>query len=284
MARDGSPKPLLASTESVRDDHNGDNHEHDENAPLLANRSDNSPRYNGENPQEQVEIETASSVASGTPVRKAQGTYLSSISFIIGLCSAFLVVVVCAFIVPATVEEYGKRAIIIEPKGMSIDGFTRSGVRARVQAEFHVDADRCENRAMRTIGRLGMYLVHMVESDPTDVYVYLPEYDNLHVGTAKVPKMTASVRNGEVTHLDFLTDVSPGKITDIQRIADDWLKGRMGQLTVRGKADVPIKRGWIPLGTSSLAPTIVLEGQLLWKAAAKILLLRTKSLPKSDGS
>lgn len=287
MARDGSPKPLLERTESDRDGINGDYQEPDENAPLLAAGNNTIPRYDGEEQEEQEEHNSVRSVstASGVPVPKVEGKSWASIAAIIGLSLAFTCIIIGAFVIPASVEQYGKHALVIEPKGMSIDSFTRTGVRARVQADFYLDASRCKNSAMRNVGRLGMYVAHYLESEPTEVKVYLPEYDNMHVGTAKVPKVKASVRNGEVTRLDFVADVKPGKITNLQRITDDFMRGRMGELTMKGMADVPVSCSWlpwIPLGTTKLAPTIVLEGKSLLSSFTKILLAKAKS--KKSGS
>lgn len=284
MARDGSPKPLLERSESERDAVNNDYEEPTERTSLLA--SDNIPRYDGEEREESEERASISSVstASGVPVPKVEGKSWASITAITALSIAIIFIIIGVFVIPASVEQYGKRALVIEPKGMSIDSFTRTGVKARVQADFYLDAERCTNSAIRNIGRFGMYIAHYLESEPTEVKVYLPEYENMHVGTAKVPKVKASVRNGEVTRLDFVADIKPGKITNLQQITDDFVKGRMGELTMKGMAKVPIRcswLSWIPLGTTDLAPIVKLEGKGLWKAMTKVLLAKTKSKMES---
>lgn len=278
MARDGSPKPLLERTDSERDVMHINHPEEDENAPLLSSGNNTIPRYDGEEHSDR-ESQRSVSTASGVPVPKVEGRSWASITAIIVLSVMLILIIISAFILPSAVEEYATRAMVIEPRGMSIDSFTRTSVKARVQADFHLDASRCKNSAMRNIGRFGMYIAHHVESEPSEVKVFLPEYDDMHVGTAKVPKMKASVRNGEVTRLDFVADVKPGKTSDLQRIADDFVKGRMGELTIKGMTDVHVRcswLSWIPLGTTELAPTIVLEGKHLLFGAARILVAKTK--------
>lgn len=183
-----------------------------------------------------------------------------------------LLIICGAFVAPAAVQEYGKQSMVIEPKGISIESFTQTGVRARVQGYFRADASKVKNGAIRNIGRLGAYIVHTIESEETEIKVYLPEYDDLLIGIATVPKIYATIRNGEVTFVDFVADIKPAEVTDLQRIANDWLSGRMGQLTLKGVADVSIKSGIFHLGTTSLSQSIVLEGQSLWLSFANTFL------------
>jgi len=263
--------------------------EPDENVPLLSHTND-TPRYDGEETLEHPSAaaslrsirsgspSSVSSVESGVSVPKVRGKPWASFTAIVGLTIAALFMMAGLYVTPAIVEDYGKRSMVIEPTSMSIDSFTRTGVRARVQADFKIDASKCKNTVMRTIGRLGTYIVHMVESEETEVKVYLPEYDDMLIGIATVPKIHASLRNGEVTHLDFVADVRPGKVTGLQRITNDWANGRLGELTVKGMADVSFRHGAFPLGTLSIAPTLVLEGQTPWTTFAKIF-LSGKNLP-----
>jgi hypothetical protein len=262
--------------------------EPDENLPLLSHTND-TPRYDGEETLEPPSVAAASlrsihsgssssSVESGVSIPKVVGRPWASLAAIAGLIIAVLLLMAGLYFTPAIVEDYGKWSMVIEPTSISIDSFTPTGVRARVQADFKMDASRCKNTATRTIGRLGTYIVHMVESEETEVKVYLPEYDDMLIGIATMPKVHASLRNGEVTNLDFIADVRPGKITGLQRIINDWANGRLGELTLKGMADVSIRHGAFPLGTLSIAPTLVLEGQTPWITFAKIF-LSGKDLP-----
>ncbi|MCJ1231953.1 hypothetical protein MMC12_008633, partial [Toensbergia leucococca] len=67
--------------------------------------------------------------------------------------------------------------------------------------------------------------------------------------------------NGHTTHIDFLSDLVPGDIDGIRRIANDWLEGRLGQLRVKGVAKVALKSGIFSLGTQSLSQSLLFEGQ-----------------------
>ncbi|KFY91493.1 hypothetical protein V498_05431 [Pseudogymnoascus sp. VKM F-4517 (FW-2822)] len=262
-----SSRPLLGDSDEVA--HRASEERREENGedePLLSH-GHGTPRYDG------VEDHTPLSPATTSlrSIQSSDSSYCSSsatkgrswatITAITGLSMTVLLIISVLFFAPAAVEEYSKQSMVVDPYGLSIDSFTSTGVRARVQADFHLDAMKCRNSAIRTFGRLGTYIAHTIETEETEVKVYLPEYDNLLLGTATIPKVHASIRNGEVTHLDFLTDVKPAGTADLQRIVNDWLSGRMTQLTVRGMADVSLKSGLFHLGSKTIiSPTIVLEG------------------------
>jgi hypothetical protein len=264
MPVDESSQSLLGDADEATNPASEERHEeHGENAPLLSH-DDGTPRYDGGEAHGFLSPATTSlrSIQSGdSNYTAAKGKSWASITAITGLSVTVLLIISGLFFSPAVVEEYSRQSMVIEPTGLSIDSFTSTGVRARVQADFQLDAAKCKSSAMRTIGRFGTYIAHTVESEETEVKVYLPEYDNLLIGTATVPKVHASIRNGEVTHLDFLTDVKPAEATDLKRIANDWLSGRMTQLTVKGMVEVPLKSGIFNLGNKTISPTIVLEGQ-----------------------
>jgi hypothetical protein len=177
-----------------------------------------------------------------------------------------------AFFAPAVVEEYTKEALVIEPTSLSIDSFTSNGVKARVQASFRMDASRVKNKHVRNIGRFGTWIARAVESQESKVEVYLPEYGNILVGTAAVPRVVVDIRNGHTTAVDFLTDLEPGDMEGIRQVANDWLEGRLDQIRVLGKADVGLKSGLIPLGTQSISESLVFEGQSLYRSFAALYL------------
>ncbi|KFY72111.1 hypothetical protein V499_07728 [Pseudogymnoascus sp. VKM F-103] len=263
MPTDDSSRPLLGDSDEVAHRASEERREDDtEYAPLLSH-GHGTPRYDGEEdpaPLSPASTSLRSIQSNDSSASATKGKSWATITAITGLSVSVLLIISVLFFAPAAVEEYSKQSMVIDPSGLSIDSFTSTGVRARVQADFQLDAAKCENSVIRTLGRLGTYIAHTVESDETEVKVYLPEYDNLLIGTATVPKVHASIRNGEVTHLDFLTDVKPAETADLQRIVNDWLSGRMTQLTVRGMIDVPLKSGFFRLGNKTISPTIVLEG------------------------
>lgn len=191
------------------------------------------------------------------------------------LVGAFVAIILGLFIAPVVVESYAKEGMVVEPTGLSIDSFTPTGVRARVLADFHIDASRCNSTFKRTIGRVGTYFLHYVESEPTDVTVFLPEYDNQLIGTARVPRVLASMRNGEVTHLEFIAEVTPGPPGSLSRVVNDFVGGRLGALRVNGSADVPVRWGAFPavkLGVTELSQTLVIESRTIWPIFMKMFL------------
>lgn len=72
------------------------------------------------------------------------------------------------------------------------------------------------------------------------------------LGTAHVPGIKVDLRNGHRTHVDFLSDLEAGDVDGIRRIANDWIDGRLGQLRVLGKAQVPLKSGLVSLGKQTV--------------------------------
>jgi hypothetical protein len=183
-----------------------------------------------------------------------------------------IAIIAGAFFAPAVVEEYAKEALVIEPTNLSIDSFTSTGVRARIQANFRMDASRVKNKDVRNIGRFGTWIARAVETKETNVEVYLPELGNILVGTAAIPPITVDIRNGHTTAIDFLSDLQPGDIERMRQVANDWLEGRLGTLRVLGKADVGLKSGLISLGTQSISESLEFEGQSLYRTFASFYL------------
>ncbi|KAI9829007.1 MAG: hypothetical protein M1832_000030 [Thelocarpon impressellum] len=164
------------------------------------------------------------------------------------------------FFAPAIVEEYASHAVVIKPTKLSVDSFTPNGVRARVQGTLVLDASRVHNAAVRRLGRAGTWIARAIESKPSTLRLYVPQYGNLLLGTATVPRIVVTIRDGEVNHIDFLTDIEPGEMDGIRKLANQWLEGDLGQLQLRGKADVAITSGIFSLGTQSISESLVFEG------------------------
>lgn len=280
---DNAGSPLLPSAEqrpsskhsrrSVDSRKSGDSHE---SSPLLAH-SDDTPRYDGEQPEEEDDqivspaAESLRSIHDRDSGKSANGGLRwPTIVAITILFLAGIIILICAFFAPAIVEEYAKESLVIEPTNLSIDSFTANGVRARVQANFKMDASKVKNSAVRNIGRFGTWIAKEVESKESNVEVYLPEYDNLLIGTAVVPKVVVNIRNGVTTPIDFLTDLKAGSVDGLRQVANDWLEGRLGQLRVLGKADVTLKSGLLSLGSQSISESMVFEGQSLYRSFASL--------------
>jgi len=275
---DNPSSPLLGSGDRSTSKHLDHDDELHENTPLLS-RSDSTPRYDGAEDEEQERLPSpaATSLRSlqnghGSPKSSSRARRWPTIVAIIILGLVAIAIIAGAFFAPAVVEEYAKEALVIEPTNLSIDSFTSTGVRARIQANFRMDASRVKNKDVRNIGRFGTWIARAVETKKTNVEVYLPELGNILVGTAAIPPIVVDIRNGHTTAIDFLSDLQPGDIERMRQVANDWLEGRLGTLRVLGKADVGLKSGLISLGTQSISESLEFEGQSLYRTFASFYL------------
>lgn len=220
-----------------------------EETPLL-------PRQNGDieaHDQSQPQSSAASLLRAFQGGKDKKSRRWPSIIALLLLCIVVVLIIVFAFFAPAIVEEYAMQAVAFEPTSLSIDGFTATGVRARIQGDFTMDASRVQKKSVRDLGKFGTWLARAAESGESEVEVSLPEYGNVVLGTAQVPSITVDLRNGHTTHIDFFSDLQPGDVGGIRRIANDWLDGRLGQLRVLGKATVPLKSGIFNLGKQTVS-------------------------------
>ncbi|KAK0705014.1 hypothetical protein B0H67DRAFT_592961 [Lasiosphaeris hirsuta] len=236
-----------------------------ESTPLLSS-SNATPRYDGE--QDEVRDGDAASIASNADVSSVKSAATKSkrwpsIIAMIVLALFALTVIVVAFFVPAAVEEYAKEALVLEPTNLSLESITTDGVRARIQANFRLDGQRVKNEHVRRVGRATTWLVRKLGIEETRINVYLPEYDNILLGTADVPPLTVTIVDGENTAVDFVADLIPGDAEGIRTIANDWLTGRLDVLLLRGTADIQVKAGFIPLGTHSVSELLTFEANKL---------------------
>ncbi|TVY73459.1 hypothetical protein LSUE1_G003340 [Lachnellula suecica] len=261
---DNPSSPLLGSSDRPTSDHSHRD-EDLENTPLLS-RPDSAPRYDGDEYTEQRQSSPAArSLRSlqnghGSPKStkgKRRWPTIIAITFL-GLIA--VAIILGAFFAPAVVEEYAKEALVIEPTNLSIDSFTATGVTARIQANFRMDASRVKNKDVRNIGRFGTWIARKVETKETKVEVYLPELGGILIGTAAVPRVVVDIRNGYTTGIDFLTNLEPGNIEDLRQVANDWLDGHLGSVRVLSKANVGIKSGLFSLGTQSISESFQFEG------------------------
>jgi len=250
------------SKASSRSKHSSLSKHSEESTPLLSQEA-NHRDYGDAPTHDEASSPAASSLRSLQNVGSSKGIKSRRWPTIIALTILGLVIIVIlclGFAAPAVVEEYAKQAMVFEPTTLSVDSFTSTGVRARIQGDFTLDGSRVEKKAVRQLGRAGTWIARAVESKRSKVKVYLPEYDNLLLGTADVPPILVDIRDGHTTHIDSLSDLAAGDLDGIRRMANDWIDGRISHLSVRGVADVPLKSGIFSLGTQSLAQTIIFSG------------------------
>ena len=251
------------STRSRVSKASGESRHSDESTPLLSRDIDQREYRDADGDEERPSPAASSlrSLQNGIFGGKGKGiTRWTTVIAVIILLLIVFVILGLGFAAPAVVEEYSKEAIVFEPTNLSIDSFTSTGVRARIQGDFTLDASRVRKKSVRDLGRAGTWIARAVESKPSKVEVVLPEYGDILIGTADVPSIVVDVRNGHTTHLDFLTDLTAGDVDGIRRIAMDWLHGRLNRLSVRGTADVGLKSGIFSLGSQKLSEDMLFEG------------------------
>lgn len=255
--------PSQVSKASTRSKHSNKSKHSEESTPLLSEDADR--RHYGNAPTNDESSSAAASslrsLQNGGPSKaKSIRRWPTIIALtILGLVVIFILCL--GFAAPEIVEKYAREAMVFEPTDLSVDLFTSTGVRARIRGDFTLDGARVQKKAVRDLGRAGTWIARAVESKRSKVKVYLPEYGDLLLGTADVPPIMVDIRDGHTTHLDFLSDLAAGDLDGIRRMANDWLEGRIGDLSVRGLAEVPLKSGIFGLGTQSIAETLILKGE-----------------------
>jgi hypothetical protein len=178
--------------------------------------------------------------------------------------------ILVAFFVPAAVEEYAKQAAVLEPTNLSLESLTSNGVRARIQANFRLDGSRVRNDHIRRVGKATTWIARQLGTEETKVSITLPEYDNVLLGAATLPPLVINIVEGQTTAIDFVAELTPGDTDAIRMIANEWLEGRLDVLRLRGKTDIQLKSGLIPLGTHTVSESLTFEGQYLYRSFASL--------------
>jgi hypothetical protein len=263
---DSSARETSSSANSIRSARSNRNadptaYEPSESTPLLARRDDGFPFDDHGAPSST----DPSRQSSQDQLSVKAGNRLTWPTFIalVALSLTTIAVLVLGFFAPSMVKQYVQEAAVFEPTSLSIASFTTSGVRARVEGTFVLDATRVESKSARLFGRLGTWIAKEVESGKSEVEVYLPEHRHVLIGVASVPPIKVSIRDGHVNFIDFLTDLRPGDVDGIRGVANDWLEGRLGMLRVKVLAMVPLKSGVVNLGSQTISESLVFQGQSL---------------------
>jgi hypothetical protein len=203
---------------------------------------------------------------AGTSAKGSSPSRWPSLVALVILSVVVFAIMGLGFFTPAAMEQYSKEAAVFKPTRLSVDSFTATGVRARVQGTFMLDASRVEANMVRNLGRLGTWIARKIETGESNVRVYLPDYSDVLLGTATIPAIVVSIRNGQATDVDVMAHVEPGEADGIRTIANDWLGGKLERVRLQGKADVRLKSGIFSLGTQSVSEYIVFEGQSLYSS------------------
>ncbi|KAL8711578.1 MAG: hypothetical protein Q9220_003988 [cf. Caloplaca sp. 1 TL-2023] len=233
----------------------------EESRPLLS-RDANLPNYGDAPADDNAQTTAASSLRSlqeGGSKKDTNSRRWPTIIALTILTVVLLVILGLGFAAPEVAEQYVREAMVFEPTSFSIDSFTSSGVRARIQGDFTMDASRVHKKPVRDLGRAGTWIAKAAESKSTRVDVFLPEYGDILLGSAAVPPIILDIRNGHTTHVDFVSDLTAGDLAGIRRIAESWLDGRLDRLRVRGDADISVKSGLFSFGTQTISESIVFK-------------------------
>ncbi|KAK6825095.1 hypothetical protein PG987_012589 [Apiospora arundinis] len=261
MASDET-SPLL-STAAATKGKSADNNS-GETTPLLSSTTD-TPRYDGDNDEpdnEAASIRSRLSDGSSTQSLKKSSSRRWPSFIAMGVLGLMVIAIIAlAYIVPDAVQEYAKQAAVVEPTSLSLESITADGLRARIQATFRLDGARVANDHVRRVGKAATWVANQLGTEETTIVVTLPDYKDLLLGTAAIPPLLIHLKDGDVTNFDFVTDIVPGNMEGIRSIANEWLEGRLDKVRLQGKADLALKSGLLPLGTHSVAESLVFEAK-----------------------
>ncbi|KAI0874967.1 hypothetical protein GGS24DRAFT_457486 [Hypoxylon argillaceum] len=240
-----------------------DAHEPIESTPLLSSTSA-TPGNDGDDDEpardeDNTSLQSHYSCENSTRSTAKKGRRWPSVIAMGVLGCVAIAIIILAFIVPDAVQEYAQQAAVIEPTSLSIDSITPDGVRARIQANFQLDGSRVKNGHVRRIGRASTWVANQLSSEKANIDVYVPDYSNMLLGSADIPPLVISLRDGTTTHFDFLADIRPGNVEGMRMIANDWLDGRLERLRLKGKTNLSLKSGFLPLGMHAVSETLVFE-------------------------
>jgi len=201
-----------------------------EQTPLLS-RTDSNTEYEANGHVEEVQQSSKS---------KRSWPFIFAIG---GLSIALILALVFGFATPAAVQAYVKEALSFEPDDISIESFTDTGIRARIQGTVWLDADKVHKKSVRDLGRFATYIAKEVESGESHVQVFLPGYDNALLGSAKLPPTKINIRNGHYNWIDKIVDLEPGDPKGIRRVAQDFMDHKLKAVEVEAVASVAVKSG-----------------------------------------
>lgn len=255
---------VAASTASIRSQqskHSDRSAHAEESTPLLQPDANHNYGNGPANRNDPATIATSSLQAlQNFEPGKGNGRRWPTIVALVLLSLTITTILVLGFAAPEIVDEYAKEATVFNPVFLSIESFTSSGVKARIQGDFTVDASRVHKKPVRDLGRFGTWIAQAVQSKNSEVKVYLPEYGEVLLGTAYVPGIVVDIRDGHTTRVDFVCDLVAGNIDGVRAILNDWIEGRLGQLRVQGVGKVGLKSGLFSLGDYQFTRSLVFQG------------------------
>ncbi|KAF3007725.1 hypothetical protein E8E13_009752 [Curvularia kusanoi] len=229
-----------------------------EETPLLVNdrhgdNDDDDPEHTPAQARLLRSLSASSGSGKKTPAWKRRWP---SILALVVLCLVVLGIMF-GFLASEGIEEYAMQAADFKPTKLALDGLTDHGAKVNIEGDFTMDASKVKKQSVRNIGRFGTWFAREAETGPMDAEVYLPEYGDVLVGTARIPGVKVNIRNGHTTHISLVAIVEPGSPEGIRSVAHDYIEGRLQQIRLCGKAQVPIRSGIIKLGKQNVEQTMV---------------------------
>ncbi|KAK6336038.1 hypothetical protein TWF730_003410 [Orbilia blumenaviensis] len=175
------------------------------------------------------------------------------------LCFATLSILFLGFMLPEAIQEYARKAANIQLRSLSVDSFTKDGVRVRIQGQAVLDAERVNSALLRSLGVLVGSVARKVKIGSSKAVLYLPDYPEGVLGAASYPELVVNLQNGHATDIDILCDLVPASLEGVKPAIDDYLSGKIHSLRVQVESDMPLTAGILPLGTHKIVQDVVLD-------------------------
>ncbi|RMZ75688.1 hypothetical protein DV738_g5328, partial [Chaetothyriales sp. CBS 135597] len=227
--------------------------ESSERTPLLSQ-----PQGDSQITEQGSESITGTLQPDGVNKNKSQSRWPTFVALTI-LCLAAVGICI-SFTIPSIAEHYAAQALVLKPDNLSIDSFTALGVTTRVQGVFYLNSSRVQNAPVRYLGRAFTWIAREVESGQSTIDLTLPEYGDVLAAKVAVPPIKVNVRDQHHNHLDLLADVVPGDVVGITRVAKDFLDHKLHSLSILAVANVPLRSGFISIGSQTVQQLLTLEG------------------------
>lgn len=180
------------------------------------------------------------------------------------LIIAVILTLVFGFVAPAAIKQYAQEAAVFKPQKISLDSATADGISVRIEGEFLLDASRVNRPFARGTGQVVTWIAKEVETSEMKVDVYLPEYNNVLLGSAYLPSVMLNIRQGYSNQIDIVANLHSGDVAGVRQVADDWMSGRLSRLLVQGIANLDIRSGILKFENQNIAADVVLTGKPLF--------------------
>lgn len=220
-----------------------------EQTPLLS-RTDSPTEHEANG-----HADTSSLTDTPTTKKKTRWPVIAAI----GLLSAFMILaLIFGFATPSAIESYVREAVQFEADNLSVESFTNTGIRVRIQGTVWLDASKVHNKPTRDFGRFATYIAKEIDSGETDIQVYLPRYQDAYLGQAIIPPVKLNIRNRHYNWIDKVIDLEPGDPESIRKLTDDFMHKKLDTLAVRAVVNAPITSGLISL-KQTVTQVLILE-------------------------